>query len=240
MSYTFAVIRKPGDTDGSLYPLLGADGETVESKQWDGDHVQLVCKGIVVKDWVDKKATQLVRLSKVPISVIVTHSRLVVTCEQWNKGGRRWGVGLGATTAPLTNLERRIKDSRESQGRLLLGHARHNWISEVGHFPRPNITTLPQLRINVKHKIDPESKPHTLTVDFSLLFNTDSLDLAKTIVKRSAEFRLEHFEVSEDQREIFAGLAKNPEFPEPVGSNYAVCRMPSSYLVTSSSAYPEK
>jgi hypothetical protein len=87
----------------------------------------------------------------------------------------------------------------------------------------------------------PSTKPGAnQTVDFSLLFNTDSLDLAKTIVKRSAEFRLEHFEVSEDQREIFAGLAKNPEFPEPVGSNYAVCRMPSSYLVTSSSAYPEK
>jgi hypothetical protein len=240
MPYKFAAIRKPGDTDGHLYPLLGPDGETVESEQWDHDYTQLVSKNIVAKDWANGKQTQLFRLHDVPTSVVVTYSRLIILCEHWNKGKRQWGVGLGATAAGLTNVQRHIRESRERDGRLLMGHARYNWISDVGYHPRPNLFANPELRLLLKHKPDPASSQHTISVDIQLPSSADALELAKTIVMRAARFRLDHFDVSDDQREKFSSLSLSPTFPEPVASKFVMCSLPSSYIVSVASALPEK
>jgi hypothetical protein len=240
MAYRFAVIRSSNDTDGRLYPLLGHDGESVQPEDWDVDHIQLVSKNLVVKDWIDKKPTQVLRLKDVPTSVIVTRSRLIVSCEQWNKGRRMWGLGLGATVAAATNLERRVRESRQRDGRLLLGHLRYHWIKEVGYYPRQNVVSPAQLRLSVSHKVDAGTDPHTLTVDLFLPLATNPLQLSQTIVRRAAKYRLEHFTVSDEQKEAFETLVSNPAFPEPTGAQFSMCRMPSSYFVNASTAYPER
>jgi hypothetical protein len=223
-----------------LYPLLSHDAGSVQPEEWDRDHIQFVCKSLVVKDWINKKPTQIIRLHDVPASVIVTQSRLIVSCEQWNKGKRMWGIGLGATVAVATNLERRVREARQRNGKLLLGHLRYHWIKEVGYYPRQNVISPAQLRLSVSHKVDAESNPHTLTLDLFLPLTTKPLELAETIVQRAARFRLDHYTVSNDQKEKFEMLAVNPHFPEPINSTFSTCSMPSSYFVSPNTSFPEK
>lgn len=133
MGWSIFAIQDAGDTDGRLYPLIGSAETFAELESGDGKIRLFRGKGLTISEaFGDGPAKRYGSFKNIPIDVMITDTRTVFSITKWNKGGRAWGVGLGATAAMVTNVSRSIREARARRGQMMLGHIRHNWLSQVG------------------------------------------------------------------------------------------------------------
>jgi hypothetical protein len=133
MSWNIFAVQTAEDTDGRMYPLIGSAETFAELEPGDGEIRLFRGTGLSISEAIGGGSLkQYARFKDIPIDVMITDTRTVFSITKWNKGGRAWGIGLGATSALITNVSRSITEARARRGQLMLGHIRHNWLSHVG------------------------------------------------------------------------------------------------------------
>ena len=127
----------------------------------------------------------------------------------WNSFGHFAGSQVNVA---LANKARKLKEAHDRAGRILAGHARYGWISDVGYQPAYQ-RFLPQIHICI-----PGSEGDTLVLGVTLTAKVDSAALAQTIAQRTAAYRLKYSLPANDTRSRLARLAAGPPplaSPEP-------------------------
>jgi len=182
----------------------------------------------------------LTRLKDVPIELIVTDSRVIIACEKWNRGDRYWGVGLGATSAMISNTINKAKEARQRRGTMLLGHIRYGWLVNVGYTIPQGLGQRPCVRFELFHRVPPDNHERRLRLELGLRKRTDSAEVAKAITRRAAKYWLRHYQDNlADSRDKYQKLAAGPpDLPTPKPKHYAFYVIPRSFPASELTALP--
>ena len=217
-SETFKLIQvlAPGDSDGSLYPAVSDGSLPILMDSWD--QTRTIVKGVslTLSRYANREKKGFAAFSKRDVTLLVTDARVAVVCVDWNKGqgsGTSFGHFAGSqVNVALANKARKLKEAHDRVGRILAGHARYGWISDVGYQPAYQ-RFLPQIHICI-----PGSEGDTLVLGVTLTAKVDSAALAQTIAQRTAAYRLKYSLPANDTRSRLARLAAGPPplaSPEP-------------------------
>lgn len=239
--------RATEDSDGWLYPIIGADqAHPMALEQWDGDLVKVNVSSFSVHE---RKANQFFTVLKLPASaaeMYVTDSRVVVSASHWNKG-KRQGLGFG-TAAALSGLTRNAitlaKEAKQRQGQAFLGQVRYSWLSNIGFAPSPGGSQSlfggkPCLRMCVNHRVPGAPNPRRLYLDVKISYSGDISTLAQSIVQRAAKYRLNFFpDVSETTANELRALENIAPLPLPQANSFSMYSLPDPLLVGSKTSYP--
>jgi len=191
VTYNIFAVRAPEDEDGRLYPVIGGESSWVDLESTDGATQALEVRAVVVQEWMRGAPTTkpVVRLMDGISDVLITDARLVVNCRVWNKGGRAWGIGLGATAALIENRVHKISEARKRRGKMCLGHVRYEWIQNVGYKPRGGFGSVPQLRLVLRDGTA-GGAPRSLYLDVGFSKSVDTPALGRAIMQRAARYWL--------------------------------------------------
>jgi hypothetical protein len=233
MTFDVFCIRTMGETDNqAMFPALDDSGK-VSREPLDGErHQHLVANAMVVRDATGSKTRNITELRDIRADVFITDARLIMMCAKYDKGGG-WIGSPGLSLA--LNAASKIRASRRSRGKVLVGHVRYPWLSSVGFSPKQGWLDEEVLRLVVQ---DGTADPRRLlVVDLSLPKETDSAAVAREIMLRAVTYRTAHDELSEDEHAGFQELAVSAP-PRPQPKNFALYRMPTSWHAMPGTAYP--
>jgi hypothetical protein len=136
------------DLDDWWVANLTESGE-VSLTSADGTPMEFTCDSIKVRVRQDGKDRVLVKQTP-PSRVILTDSRLVVTCNDWAKSGSAIGFGVTAVAGSLLGgwmADSFVKKRRQKSNSFVL-QIRHHWIAAVGSESRTGIGGV--MRVIVK------------------------------------------------------------------------------------------
>lgn len=241
MPFNIFTIRTAEDSDGRLYPVLGAAGANypMETEELDGTIERLTVSGFAVFDVTSGEKKSVILLKGVPAEIFITDARLVIACEKWNQGGRSWGIGLGATTAFIDNTVKKIKEARERRGQLLLGQIRYLWLSHVGYNPTRNAARNPELELGVSHRVQADNSIRRLSLVLTPK-HVELASLAQSIVQRASKHWLAYGTFQNDaHRQKIVESSTAPVLPAPGPYKYATYTLP-FYQLASTAGVPQK
>jgi hypothetical protein len=240
-SFKVFAIRTAQDVDGRLYPVLGDQGAEypMELEELDGSVQRVKLSGLGLSEYHSKGLKTILTLKDVPVELFITEARVVIACEQWNRGSRYWGIGLGATTALVHNTVNRVREARQRRGALMLGQIRYAWITEVGFRPG-QVLTYGQLRLGVAHSVATDNTLRRLYVDVGTK-RADSESLARSIVRGASRYWLMRESIDDDAaRRAFEHLALGPILPPPGPKRLAMYSFPIFRPASAATALPRK
>ena len=189
MEWNLMTVRSAEDTDGRMYPLIGSGDSVAELEPADGNVKLFKGGGLVLCESIEQGgATEIAFLKDVPVQIMVTDSRVVLSADKWNKGSRYWGVGLGATSALIDNIALSIREARQRRGSLLMGHIRYNWMHTVGCQRQKNWGLGELLRLVCVDGYS--SKRRLLIMSVALAKSESSASVADLIAARTAAYWL--------------------------------------------------
>ena len=129
MRYTICTIRPavaPATDDGLLYPVPGAEPDSIGLERRDGSSIrQLFAREISVGPAASREP--ILRADDIRARVYVTDSRVAVACTKYDKGGG-W---IGGPIALTLNVASRVRAARRRRGKTLVGHVRYPWLRGV-------------------------------------------------------------------------------------------------------------
>ena len=134
--YQAIIIQQIGDQEQPYaYATSDSNGNTVEDKFDHGMSHGAVANGIMVykKGQNDSQFVEVLRDTEVEITMTVTDCRVIYRCDKYDKGDRKWSGGL---TAVALNAYEKSKANKRSAGKVLLGHIRYEWISEIQYLSK--------------------------------------------------------------------------------------------------------
>jgi|ERR1035441_1433426 hypothetical protein len=122
MEFSMLAIRTTEDDDGRLYPVPGEDKGSVRSEQWDGEPLRLGASAVTVQELRAGTWRTLQRLRNVKLDVLITSSRVVVSCSKYDKGGGWIGFGGGGVAfAMAANGVSKARAAHRRHGKLRVG-----------------------------------------------------------------------------------------------------------------------
>lgn len=195
MAYSIVTIREVSDVgDDSLYPEISSDGSStlIAMGKRDGNPRVFTATGVEVTD----SDGTLADFSEIKAEVAVTKSRLTIGCAKYDKGGGWTGLGGGAIVAMAANGVSKIAAAQRRKGKALVGHIRYPWLKSVGASPKQGFFGAEQLRLVVNRS--DYCGGGSVWVTLVLPKDTDAMDLARTITRRAARWRLKHETDMED------------------------------------------
>jgi hypothetical protein len=205
VGWDLLAIRTEHDTDGRLYPLVGSGSSPFELEPDDGQVKTFIAKGMSLRENIDGEK-RLAFIPDVRISLSVTESRVVIGCEHWNKGNRYWGVGLGATSALVSNVTNQVREARARRGAILLGHIRYNWLSNAGCQLPTQFMGGEILRLTCYDGYS--DRKRLLLLDIGISRAQSSAYVANLISSRAAQFWLARpGDLEDDARQQLSALA---------------------------------
>ena len=229
MRYTICTVRPSAPRsadDGLLFPVPGAPADSVGLEPRDGTNIrQLYAREIAVSPGA--AGLPIIRADDVRARVYVTDCRVAVACTNYDKGGG-W---IGGPIALTLNLASRVRAARRRRGTTLVGHVRYPWVRGVyaRHGGRWRGSEL--LRLVVEGDSD------VLHLDLVLPRGADATAIAADVIRRAAQFRLDHDEhATDDQRAELEGLAALESLTWTKSDDLAGCDLPTSWPPTSRSA----
>lgn len=242
MGYQFLAIRTAEEDDGSLYPVLGdADDRRhlIAVEPLDGTAIdQAPVKAIYVRESIDGKLVTTSKLLEVEPTLYVTDARVAVACAKFDKGGGWMGFGAaGLVTAGVLNVASKARAAHRRKGKMLVGHARYPWISDVGFSPKAGLLSTEDLRVVVG--VSENGRRKKVYLDFSLGRGASAARLAHSIARRCAGYRLAHdHTLTPEKREAYEALsATSPREAAP--KKFVLYTMPDYWFVSAKTAYPE-
>lgn len=202
-------VLSPDDED-PMYPSIGSGAYPFELEPDDGDVKRCIAKGLALHELEASGLKRLLgALKDEDVEVYVTECRVVYVIEKWNKGDRYWGVGLGSTAAALKNVANSVREARERRGRLLMGHIRYNWISDVGAQGPKGLAGNAHLRVvSAGDNFDTKSM---LMLDVNMGRDKSVSAIADLIASRAARFWIQLGDVKPEDRNRFDSLVENSQ-----------------------------
>jgi hypothetical protein len=240
MSFNVLAIRTADDEDGRLYPVVGAERAPVELEEWDGTALQTVLvRGLSLSETVNNGSRKrLLLLRDIKLDVLITDARVVLACKNWDQLPKAWGVGLGATSALITNVTRSVKAARARRGKMLLGHVRYPWLMYVGFEPKRRWLDSPKLRFGLMERPSRDQQRLVL-IDLALAKSHDSAAIARSVAQRAAQYWLTHAAVQDPAaRHRLDELAAGVDLPAPAAGKMALYKMPQSLPASADTAFP--
>ena len=183
MSYLAVVSRQIGDTsDGFEYAGVDENGVTV-SEPWDGEMIgPFHAKGIEICN--NKKiGYMLTYIDDINLEVYVTSSRVLVRCDKYDKGSRKWSGGL--TALALNAVERGIGKAR-SKGKTFIGHIRYEWIVKIMYENKTGFFLFDNM-VRLVYQDEDEYPFKSVTLKFKK--DTDTVALANLILNKTCLYR---------------------------------------------------
>jgi hypothetical protein len=151
----------------------------------------------------------VIRATDIKAVLYITDARAVFCCEKYDKGGMWTGVGYGAVIAIGATIVSKTRAAYRRKGKMLAGHMRYSWLSHVGGYTQSGYSHKERLRMVARDGLRP-SRPLVI-VDFVLPKTSDSIEIAQEIVRRAAQYRLEHDRtLSDEHRSAFEHLTFAP------------------------------
>jgi hypothetical protein len=241
VTFNILSVRTAQDSDGRLYPVLGDASCPVELEQWDGNVQTCGASRLILSEWIKGGFKPVTKLLDVPIQLLTTDSRVVIACEKWNKGDRYWGVGLGATSALISNTVNKAKEARQRRGTMLLGHIRYGWLTQIGYGRTTGLGARPTIRLGVSHRVQPDNHVRALFLELALDKRSNSAQLAESIARRAAIYRLKYdADVTDEDSVVYRKYASGPPpLPTPQAKQYAIYKFPRSAPATEGTALPQ-
>ena len=221
MRYTICTIRPavaPATDDGLLYPVPGAEPDSIGLERRDGSSIrQLFAREISVGPAASREP--ILRADDIRARVYVTDSRVAVACTKYDKGGG-W---IGGPIALTLNIVSRTQAAQRRRGKTLVGHVRYPWLCGVyaGQARRWGGSEL--LRLVV------DGEGGRLHLDLVLPRGADAPAVAVDVLRRAARFRLEYDEdATADQRAELETLARLESLRPATSDDLAGCDLPTS------------
>jgi hypothetical protein len=236
MAYRFVTVRTQDDDDGTMYPIFSAPGTPYlfEIEPADGGNIaHFVAKGLSVKEQ-GGRASDVLKVSEVKLDVYITDARVVVCCEKFDKGGGWSGFGAGAVFALGANAVSKARAAHRRKGKMLTGHVRYTWLSQVGGSTKAGFLDEEQLRIVVKDGSQTDAP--LLLIDLTLPKSLDSIAIAQSIAQRCAHYRLASAPIDTDEeRQTFTDLTSASRRESTKGT-FGMHQMPNYWFVKPSTA----
>lgn len=170
-----------GGEDGSLYPLSDPrEPDGFRNNPDDGDRYLVSSNGFTLSESIGGKSlTTLSEARNTGVTLVVTESRVVMTCEKWRK-----------FPSPF----------------VLMGHIRYNWLIRVG-YGRPLAIGYKKLRLVCEDGLGP-NKGRQLALDLPVSRDFDGQELIDDIAERAAAYYLRLGRpIADDKMEQFQALA---------------------------------
>jgi hypothetical protein len=223
MDYCMLAVRTVDDTDDRLYPAIADTRGTIAAEPLDGDPLRVTARGMHVGELIGDGSRTLRRLGRAKIDVLLSESRVAVSCANFDRIGR-----FGNRVLP-----------RRRRRRILAGQVRHQWLRSVGFNPRMSWRGREEVRLGVTF-VDDLGAAHELYLTLVLPNNIDSGAVAQAIVSRAARYRLEHMEADQGDRERYEELRRAERLGRPDPDSFASYEMPCYRRVDASSAQAER
>jgi len=196
MAYNAIIIAEIGDQDQPFaYAITDGDGNLVPEQHDRGLKNVLTATGIQVKKLVPgaKEYVQVINGTDIRIDVHVTDSRVAVLCEKYDKGGGWYGGGLASV---VLNAGSKIMAAQRRKGKVLIGHIRYEWISNIGYQRKTNFLTSETVRLFYS-----DTEKISWYVELTWKQGPDAESVANDILRRLSKYRLEMND-EKDEKEI--------------------------------------
>jgi hypothetical protein len=240
MEFGILAIRTADEDDGRLYPLPGEEKGSIQMEQWDGEPLRLTGSALTVQELRSGQWRTLQRLRDVKLDVLVTDSRLIVSCSKFDKGGGWIGFGGGGVLfAMAANGVSKARAVHRRHGKALVGQVRYAWLRCVGYKPKAGWGSKEEIRLGVV-VMSGGGDRQELFLDIALPNNVDSAAVARATVKRAASYRLSYTEIEERDRTLLEELADAPSVGAPEPKKFALLNIPRHDYVSAAGAYPQQ
>jgi len=212
---------------GLVFPIPGAEKNTVVMEDRDGDHVQRLTATAVDFNANGKTAF---RDRKIKIALFITDARFALACSKYDKGGG-W-VG-GAGTVIVFNSVSKARAALRSRGKMLVGQVRYPWIQRIGSSPKTGWASDEKLVFDTSAGQDGAMR---LTV--TLPKNVEAARVACEIAQRAARYRLASEDIETDARTALEQLAVAEPLTGPAtdASGIRFFEIPGAKIVSEDSA----
>lgn len=186
--YQAIIIQQIGDQEQPYaYATSDSNGNTIEDKFDHGMSHSAIANGIIVyrKGQNDARFVETLRDTEVEVTMTVTDCRIIYRCDHYDKGGK-WSGGLSAVAL---NAIERARANKRSAGKVLLGHIRYEWISEISYLSKYKNGFLDSdaFEVNIVYK-----NSNKTTYIVKTLFNKgmDTGFIANEILHAASKYRL--------------------------------------------------
>jgi hypothetical protein len=186
MRYTICTVLPvpagPDDSAGVFFPVpaAGTDAIVLEPGE-DARLRRLRAREVSVSV---AGGEPLLRADDIRAQVYVSDGRVAIACTRYDRGGG-W---IGGPIALVLNVVSRIRASRRSRGRMLVGHVRYPWLRGVYARNRSGLWGPELLRLFVV------GEGVELQLDVRIARGESATDVATDIIRRAARLRLDHDE----------------------------------------------
>jgi hypothetical protein len=236
MGFDVLTVRSAGNDDGAMYPVIGGRKPPIAMEEIDGhDLVVWHATTVAVGEVSGPGILEICRIPQIKADVVLTDSRVAVVCAKYVKalGGLLPGVTDVAGPRHGSAAGGRLAHRRKT--RMLVGHVRFPWLSTVGANPGHGVRAEEQVRLTFGE--NEGGYERLLTLDLTLPQGFDSLEVARTIVRRAAMYRLVYTSVPEADVAAFEALARAGRLV-PDAKQFAFYTMPSPVWANPGTAYP--
>jgi len=217
------LIRTHDAADSTMYPTLGVNVGEIAFEPEDGSNVTPYrANGVAINEVSGDRTKLVASLRDVIVNVFVTDSRVAMAIPKWDTGGGWRSTSL--TTMAVLNTVSHVRAAGHRRGKLLVGHVRYPWISQVGHSAKLGMGETNRLRFSLTDAND--GMPRTLLVDLAFPKAVETASIAADIAQRAARYRLTSGEAFHpDEQAKFEALTAAVRLPN-VASKFAFHTMP--------------
>jgi tetratricopeptide (TPR) repeat protein len=238
MPFSILAIRSSDDTDGAVWPVLANEpgGIMVEPEALDGNNLGTVQVTAVT---LAADGKRLIRLDGINAELYVTDSRVVFACQNFDKGSRYIGTGLGAGVALAATGISKAAAARRQRGKILAGQLRYQWCKYVGATAKRGYLGS-DLYLGFVTRGSEGLQEYQLIVKLGPAAPS-ALDVATDIIRRAARHTLAYWPPEDvSQRETFERLAASEPLADPGKNNMVSRGVPRYYPVGARTAYPRQ
>jgi len=242
MTFDVLAIRTADQDAGTMYPVIGGDGLSVVLDESDGDDLLVVeATALTVGELTATGLRRINRVQQIKVDTIISDSRVAMACAKLDRGGGWVGFDESASVMDRgLNIFAKARAAYRNKGngnngKMLVGHVRFPWLSQVGGRPRQRLLGEECLRMVLGENCGGGRR--LLAVDVTLPKTVDSLHVAQTIARRAARFRLEQTDVPDEHVDaLHALVAAERLVPEP--TRFAMYTIPSVFDANPRTAFP--
>jgi hypothetical protein len=204
MTYSsIGVVKRGTQVNQYMYPLTDLEGRIVPEK-WDNGMQNSVTATSYSEKFMAEGVSELIERQyhrKLRMDTYITDSRVTFSCTNYNRDGLDIWLLFG--------IPQLIWRAASRRGKVLAGHIRYEWISEIYYSNKTGILSDETVRLCYE-----DSDSTIWAVDITLNKNIDSAFIANNILQRACRYRLAmQDEKSPELMEFLTTYSKGGEIP---------------------------
>lgn len=194
MAFNAIIVAEIGDQDSPFaYAITDGDGSLVPEQHDHGLHKALTASSIEVKKLLPGSNDYIRVLygTDIKVDFYITDSRVAFLCEKYDKGGGWYGGGLSSV---ILNTGSKIMAAQRRKGKVLIGHIRYEWISNIGYQRKYNFLSTETIRIFYT-----DTDKITWFVELTWKQGPDAEHIANDLLSKVSKYRLEMTDTKDDK-----------------------------------------